>query len=441
MDVNKLKWGDIQKEISAFLEKKFPEIGFKGSNLTYMQQFYRRYRTFPNKFEMAENLSWSAIVELIKGKVDNNERFFYQKKAIEETWSSRKLREEINNDSYDEFIRIIEVCNYQYKIGSVHIKNYKSLVDVKIDNPSKFLVFAGANASGKSSIFESIEFLMHSAMTTRNMVFGIFGGIGQVVNFNAQDTKNDVLNVAIDFSFGNEEQKSKTKFEITYDIKNNRLIKSFTDIEKLDERIVDSFSRIFIDNNKRASDKIKIYDKLWFDASNLSNVLETILKNDKKKKEIIEWLQLIIPEVESVTIDKDFAGKNELRIIETSFPNKFITGNLISEGTYNIIALLAAFYQTDKPMFLCIEEPEIGLNPGILEALVPFFRDMTNRYHHHIWITTHSPMLVAQLKEIELIMVNKKEGKTKIKQFKEGDFYDMKPDDAWMSNMIGGLPW
>ena len=44
-------------------------------------------------------------------------------------------------------------------LESLHIKNFKSIVDFKIDNIPKFAVFAGTNGSGKSNIFEALEFI------------------------------------------------------------------------------------------------------------------------------------------------------------------------------------------------------------------------------------------------------------------------------------------
>ena len=174
-----------------------------------------------------------------------------------------------------------------------------------------------------------------------------------------------------------------------------------------------------------------------------SKILEKILENSKKKQEITEWIQALIPEVETVVVSKDLTGKEEIQVIEKTYPNKPFVGSLISEGTYNIIALLTLFYQSDEPQFICIEEPETGLNPAILKELVSFFREMAEKYKHNIWITTHSTSLVQHLYEEELIIVNKKSGETHIYQCKPGDFEGLKPDEAWMSNMLkgGGLPW
>ena len=72
-----------------------------------------------------------------------------------------------------------------------------------------------------------------------------------------------------------------------------------------------------------------------------------------------------------------------------------------------------------------------------------FFREMTKKYHHHIWLTTHSVSLVSELVEEELIIINKKDGVTHANPCEPGDFEEMNPGEAWMSNMLkgGGLPW
>ena len=44
------------------------------------------------------------------------------------------------------------------KLQKVHIKNFKSIVDLEIVEPNPFTVFVGPNGSGKSNIFEALEF-------------------------------------------------------------------------------------------------------------------------------------------------------------------------------------------------------------------------------------------------------------------------------------------
>lgn len=116
---------------------------------------------------------------------------------------------------------------------------------------------------------------------------------------------------------------------------------------------------------------------------------------------------------------------------------------LISDGTYNIIALLTAVYQSDEPQFLYIEEPENGLHPKAIKQLVNFFRDACEEKGHYIWLNTHSQTLVSVLEPKEIILVDKVNGETQIKQFdKDFNLHGFVMDEAWLTNALGGgLPW
>ena len=116
---------------------------------------------------------------------------------------------------------------------------------------------------------------------------------------------------------------------------------------------------------------------------------------------------------------------------------------LISDGTYNIIALLTAVYQSDEPEFLCIEEPENGLHPKVIKQLVNFFRDACEEKGHYIWLNTHSQTLVSVLEPKEIILVDKVNGETQIKQFdKDFNLHGFVMDEACLTNALGGgLPW
>jgi len=44
-------------------------------------------------------------------------------------------------------------------LQSLQIENFKSIINIKIDEIPNFSVFAGTNGSGKSNIFEALEFI------------------------------------------------------------------------------------------------------------------------------------------------------------------------------------------------------------------------------------------------------------------------------------------
>ena len=118
--------------------------------------------------------------------------------------------------------------------------------------------------------------------------------------------------------------------------------------------------------------------------------------------------------------------------------NKPFPRNLISDGTYNILALMASVFQNTQPQFLCIEEPENGLHPQAIELLVDFFREKCEEERHHIWLNTHSPTLVRCMEIDEIILINKINGRTIAKQLTKEDEINIKMDEAWLSNAFGG---
>ncbi len=118
--------------------------------------------------------------------------------------------------------------------------------------------------------------------------------------------------------------------------------------------------------------------------------------------------------------------------------NKPFPRRLLSDGTKNILALMAAVYQSSDPQFLCIEEPENGLHPYAIELLVDFFREKCESEGHHIWLNTHSQTLVRAMHIDELVLVNKVNGQTRAKRVENMEGIDIKTDEAWLTNTLGG---
>ena len=105
--------------------------------------------------------------------------------------------------------------------------------------------------------------------------------------------------------------------------------------------------------------------------------------------------------------------------------------------------MLTAVYQSDdKPQFLCIEEPENGLHPQVAGELIDFFRIMCEERGHNIWLNTHSQSMISRVRPEELVIVDKKQGATRVKQIPKGDFKNWRMDEALLMNAFGGgLPW
>ena len=118
--------------------------------------------------------------------------------------------------------------------------------------------------------------------------------------------------------------------------------------------------------------------------------------------------------------------------------------NLISDGTiYALCIMTAVLSRAKKHGITLIEEPERGLHPKGIEALVDLMRQNAS-IEHPVFVTTHSESLVRASKVSELWLVNKLEGKTVAKNAAQSSaaLDGLNLDTAWLMNMFdGGLPW
>ncbi len=343
------------------------------------------------------------------------------------------------------------------KIKQIKIHNFKSIKNIQIEEPNRFSVFVGANASGKSNIFESFELAYLITQIGASELSNMFPDPDDVLNRNIkqkifkfkiadlrgnytlenlsynQDNKNDIKIITTSSS------KDEHVFQEPQDEQNKY---SGIDHTRHFRQFYTNFSRIFIGKSEYVKLDQKSSKKLSLDASNLEKVLKRILSEKAIHREFLDWLGLLITDFKNIEVSKSaFSGEESLLLYDKHY-NKPFTKNLISDGTYNILSLLTAVLQSDKPQFLLIEEPENGLNPKAVKEMVHFFREQCEEKGHYIWLASHSQTLVSELKPEELIVVDKVDGETRIKQFKNINLHGMKLDDAWLSNVLGGgLPW
>lgn len=345
------------------------------------------------------------------------------------------------------------------KIKKLHIQNFKSLVDFQLEDMPQFCAFVGPNASGKSNIFEALEFLNfillfgHDASSffapktslvsytshLNNIDYKIsfLNGIDIVYGFKFITRDDSALYTYTSSTYGS---PSVSGFKSKNDRGDNVIIWKESGILYNDEFeiFIDNFSRIFVgkDNLKKINQPNS--DKLLIDASNTAQILGQVFQDDVKREDFIEWLRILIPEFENIEVKKnEFDGSFHIFVKEKTHDKHFPV-TLLSDGTKNILALMAAVYQSNQPQFLCIEEPENGLHPHAIELLVDFFREKCETEGHHIWLNTHSPTLVRCLAIDEVITVNKINGETKARQFKKEEAVNMKMDEAWLTNALGG---
>lgn len=324
------------------------------------------------------------------------------------------------------------------KIKRLVIEHFKSIERIELVEPNPFTVFVGPNGSGKSNIFEALEFAVSCAKYSINEAIRLFGGQNYVLN--RRFPLGTYLLFRLEYEPPNEPYSLKVNFhpKLSPWGESTILSNKYNESESIPQnQFISKLRRLFVNDRKQIALNYQDDVALNVNASNLEKVLKRILSNQTIQEEIYEWLDLFIPGFKAVEID----DRNELHWFEESTKDYF-TKDLISDGTYNILAMLTAVYQSEEPQFLCIEEPENGLHPEVIMSLVEFFRKQCEEKGHYIWLNTHSTSVVSKLRTDEIVLVEKKEGATRVKQVGNRNLYDLEVDYAWLSGALGGgLPW
>jgi predicted ATPase len=78
-----------------------------------------------------------------------------------------------------------------------------------------------------------------------------------------------------------------------------------------------------------------------------------------------------------------------------------VTSSGLSEGTLRIFALTLVAYLDDMPPLLVVEEPENSVHPQAIDTIMQSLRSL---YDRQVWISTHSPIVLADGKVPELVI-------------------------------------
>lgn len=134
---------------------------------------------------------------------------------------------------------------------------------------------------------------------------------------------------------------------------------------------------------------------LFEDASNLGLVLNSLQHQTETKQRILEELQRFSDAVEDVTTRVQ-GGTIQIFLHERGL-HQPVPATRLSDGTLRYLCLLAVLCHPQPPPLICLEEPELGLHPDIIPALVDLLIDAAQRTQ--VVVTTHSDTLISALSQ------------------------------------------
>ncbi|MBN1067555.1 hypothetical protein DVW02_06055 [Clostridium botulinum] len=312
------------------------------------------------------------------------------------------------------------------KIKSIYIKNIKALKDFKIDFNNNVNVLIGENGLGKTTILETIYNLI-----TANQNF-------------VEDEGSDGCNLRILFT--NEELDFINRHR-------NRLNKV---LFKSEDKIQIDKHGINQDMNlKKGFAKSNIIKEKWFrkivylptgvnfkkhkvetaKKIGISTEIGVILNSDEMSLNLKEYLVNIhYKDLEDMSIgeipyriqrfkklynsffeEKEFLGVKDFEpLFKVKATGEIHSADELSAGEKQIFFRGGSLLQMDlNDSIILIDEPELSLHPEWQQKILEFYKGIGK--NNQIIIATHSPHIVSSCKKEEVIVLERKDGKTVVK--------------------------
>jgi len=134
-------------------------------------------------------------------------------------------------------------------------------------------------------------------------------------------------------------------------------------------------------------------------GENFAALVKTLCQDAKAKDAYLSWLRQLRPaEVDDVGTLSGAVGEPLFMLKEGG---KEFPAPILSDGTLRFAAITAAFFQPDMPGVMTIEEIENGIHASRVRLLVELLRNRAASGRTQIMATTHSPIVLAWLQEVE----------------------------------------
>ena len=366
------------------------------------------------------------------------------------------------------------------RIESLHVKGFRSLADVQLDDIPNPMVLLGANGAGKSNVLRFLTML--KAMFQCR--FGdfvqqqggaddqLFGGqrstqrIEAVIAFRTPAGNNrfsfalqhrnpDRFTVANEqFRFADNACAESPRMHV-FDVSSAEstfLHHARSSAASKEHKIAadmlgDSRFYQFHDTSDAAPIK-KRWDaqdnhRLLEHGGNLAPVLIHLRQNDLPRYKLIcRHIRRVLPEFDGFELDVSY-GKTMLRW-RAKTTKQTMGAHLTSDGSLRAFCLITLLNLPDEllPRVILLDEPELGLHPFAVSLVSNMVKVLARE--RQVIVATQSPYFVDAFSLGEIVVLTMRDGKTEAKRFADGDFShwldEHSTGELWWMNLLGGYP-
>ncbi len=180
--------------------------------------------------------------------------------------------------------------------------------------------------------------------------------------------------------------------------------------------------------------------ELEMDGSNLTIVLNNIMRIEEDRRRFLNLLRDILPFIHDINVERVVDKSIFFRLHEKYAKKEGLPASLISDGTVNIIALIITLYFQQKQAVI-IEEPERNVHPYLISRVMDMFREASSS--KQILATTHNPEMVKHADLENLLLITRDdEGFSRITKPADSDEIkiflknDIGIDDLFIQNLL-----
>lgn len=130
---------------------------------------------------------------------------------------------------------------------------------------------------------------------------------------------------------------------------------------------------------------------------------------DYRSERYADWIahvQTALPQVADIEVREREDDHHAYFVV--SYKGDFkVPSPGLSDGTLRILTLTLLPYLSKQPAILVTEEPENGIHPRAIEAVL---QSLSSMYDSQVWVSSHSPVVLAQAKLEHLVCARPNEG-------------------------------
>lgn len=300
-------------------------------------------------------------------------------------------------------------------LTKVAIKNFKSLRDVQIDL-ERFTVFVGPNASGKTSILQSLEllcllyriefpqqlnpqFIPYRTRGVTDPIEFVTQVGGTWFRYRTPDAKPDPMYPERWKGDGCGTAKGSPP------LRWQPWQKRTTEPYPLPTSVL-----MQLETSKLISPAPNSADPTSMapNGSGLHTALASMALNDPDSWQALQAdLRRIVPAIRRLRHTKQFLGDQPASLLFDSIGGDSLPADQVSEGTLLVLGLLAALHAPTRPNLILLDDLDRGLHPKAQRELVGLLRGvLESNPDLQIVATTHSPYLLGRMEPSEVRMTH-----------------------------------